>query len=139
MSERTSVPLLVLVALACAIAVPGAVLAQEPTGCEVELEATFAGEDDCGDGTKLQFDVDLELAGEVSCARVEYDLILEMRQPNDQVTRVRKTQFTRLRDVELTQRVEHVALEGYALLDHAVRLVACTPCEELGPEDDPGD
>lgn len=124
----------ILLGVAVSVA-PAVTRADDPEpapSCPVEIDVEFVGEDDFGDGKKLQFEVDIETTA--PCGEIEYDLVLEQRQPNDQVHRVRKTRKTRLRDGELTQRVEHVVGPGQEMLDYEIRAVSCVPCGVDAPD-----
>jgi len=131
--HRSNSSLVLAVTVAVVFAPVVAVAAEAPEGeCEARLRVDYVGADDYGDGKKLHFEV--EIQSPADCARVEYDLVLEERQPNNQVHRVRKTQITRVRDATLTQLVDHVERPGYEMLHYEVRKVSCTPCGAEAPD-----
>jgi hypothetical protein len=122
-----------VLALGCVAALHVAVAEEPPEQCKSDVRVDYVGADDFGDGKKLHFEV--EIGSPATCARVEYDLVIEQREPNNQVHRVRLTRVTRVRDGELTQLVDHVVRPGYEMLDYEIRAVSCVPCGAEAPDE----
>jgi len=106
------------VALLC-LAAP-AVVSDE---CTAEVSATLEHQGD----SRLQFSV--EVSTSESCARIEYDLVVEEQMPNGQAKRIRQTRFVKLDDGSLTELVEHRLAQGHRMLSYEARFVSCQGCD----------
>jgi len=121
-----------LAALPILLLAAAAVLAaDEPksgSGCTADLRIEETERQHRDDGTEIQFSVEIETAA--ACAEVQYDVVVEQREPSEQVHRVRVPMTARVRDGELTQVVKHLVPTGYEMLDYEVQFIGCGLCEE---------
>ena len=64
-----------------------------------------------------------------SCAKIFYDLVLEIQLGNQQIKRVRKPREIRLSDGRASDVVEHVMEEGSSMIGYEAKVVRCEVCE----------
>jgi hypothetical protein len=94
--------------------------------CDAYVNATLeTSEQD--NVTRLQFDV--EVSTTESCARIEYDLILNEQLPNGQTKKERISRLVKLNDGSLDEVVRHEIASSTRLLDHEAKIVSCQKCE----------
>jgi hypothetical protein len=99
------------------------VLSQED--CEAYVNASLETNEQ-GEVTHLQFSV--EVSTSESCARIEYDLILEELLPNGQTKKERIPRFVKLNDGDLNEMVRHEISSSLQLLNHEAKVVSCQKC-----------
>jgi len=109
----------------CLLLGAGSVVVAED--CESSVAAELVGEEPNGAITHLQFSVDVS-SGE-SCAKIFYDLVIEIQLGNQQTKRVRIPREVRLSDGSASEIVEHVLGEGSSMIDYEARIVRCELCE----------
>jgi hypothetical protein len=113
-----------------------------PAFCGVLLLASAAGfaqESDCdafaqatletseqGEVTHLQFSV--EVSTSESCAKIEYDLILDELLPNGQTKKERLPRFVKLNDGSLSEVVQHQIPSSFEIRSHEAKVVSCVKC-----------
>jgi len=116
-----------------------------PAFCGVLLLASAAGfaqESDCDafaqatletseqdQMTHLQFSV--EVSTSESCAKIEYDLILDVSLPNGQTKKERLPRFVKLNDGSLTEMVRHQMPSSVKLRSYEAKVVSCVKCEVM--------
>ena len=74
----------------------GAGIAAAEDGCDAYLDATLSTDEVGGAGEKLQFAVDVST--EAECAKIVFDLVLEVQLPNGHANRVRLERQVKLSD-----------------------------------------
>jgi hypothetical protein len=116
-----------------------------PAFCGVVLlvsAAGFAQESDCDafaqatletsekdQMTHLQFSV--EVSTSESCAKIEYDLVLDVLLPNGQTKKERLPRFVKLNDGSLTETVRHQMPSSFKLRSYEAKVVSCVKCEVM--------
>ena len=118
-------PALFLVLVLGLLAAPAA-LAQED--CEAYVNASLETNEQ-GEVTHLQFSV--EVSTSESCARIEYDLILEELLPNGQTKKERIPRFVKLNDGSLNEMVRHEMQSSLQLMNHEAKVVSCQKCSVM--------
>jgi len=103
------------------LAAPVAVLGEDD--CTADVRATLEHEEQ----TRLQFSV--EVSTSASCAKIEYDLIIEEQTSDGQAKRVRKIRYVKLNDGSLTELVEHKLPPGHRMLSYEAKVEKCMPCD----------
>jgi len=94
--------------------------------CYPDLNARLDGEEAVGELTHLQFTVDV--SSDESCAKIEYDLIIEIQLENGQIKKVRKPRQVKLADGSLTEIVRHEMSNTSRMVQYEVKLVECAVC-----------
>ena len=116
-----------------------------PAFCGVLLLASAAGfaqESDCDafaqatletsekdQTTHLQFSV--ELSTSESCAKIQYDLVLDVLLPNGQTKKERLPRFVKLNDGSLSEMVRHQIPSTFELRSYEAKVVSCSKCEVM--------
>lgn len=96
--------------------------------CDADLSAELASNRPDRDVVHLEFAV--EVGTQERCARISYDLVLEIQTPSGQVQKIRKPRVVRLSDGSLTDMVRHEMRSGASVLDFAPALVECNSCDD---------
>ena len=113
-----------------------------PTFCAVLLLASavgFAEESDCdafaqatldtneqAEVTRLEFTV--EVSTSESCAKIEYDLVLDVLLPNGQTKKERLPRVVKLDDGNLSEIVRHEIPASFELRSYEAKIVSCVKC-----------
>ena len=121
-SQRLSISIVALLAVGLlAAAVPA--FAEE---CQSTIEVRLESEQSQAGSTHLQFGVDVRTREE--CAKIIYDLILEIQLADGQVQKVRKMREVKLNDGGLTEMVRHEMPYGARVVNYETKLVKCETC-----------
>ena len=120
--KKFRTPALFLVLILGLLAAPAAWSQDE---CEAYVNASLETNEQ-GEVTHLQFSV--EVSTSESCARIEYDLILEELLPNGQTKKERIPRFVKLNDGDLNEMVRHEMSSSLQLLNHEAKVVSCQTC-----------
>ena len=112
----------------------GVVLLSSATGfaqesnCDAFAQATLeTSEQD--QTTHLQFSV--EISTSESCAKIEYDLVLDELLPNGQTKKERLPRFVKLNDGSLSEMVRHQIPSSFELRSSEAKIVSCVKCEVM--------
>lgn len=125
-NRGTLASIAVVALIACGLLVSSSHLIAGGCDDDVTLEVSIAGEEPVGNLMHYQFSVDV--ATGTPCAKIIYDLILEVQIPNGQVKKVRKIRDVKLNDGSLSEIVRHKMSMDSQLLDYEVVLVECNVC-----------
>jgi len=99
--------------------------AQE-SNCDAFAQATLETNEQ-GQVTHLQFAV--EVSTSESCAKIEYDLVLDELMPNGQTKKERLPRFVKLNDGDLNEVVRHEIPASFELRSYEAKVVSCVKCE----------
>jgi hypothetical protein len=101
--------------------------AQE-SDCDAYAQATLETREQ-DQTTHLQFSV--EVTTSESCAKIEYDLVLEILLPNQQTKKERLPRLVKLNDGSLTETVRHEMPSTFKLLGYEAKVLRCVKCEVI--------
>ena len=99
--------------------------AQE-SNCDAFAQATLDTNEQ-GEVKHLQFTV--EVSTSESCAKIEYDLVLDELLPNGQTKKERLPRFVKLNDGSLTEMVRHEMPSTFELRSYEAKVVSCVKCD----------
>jgi len=99
--------------------------AQE-SNCDAFAQATLDTNEQ-GEVQHLQFSV--EVSTSESCAKIEYDLVIDVLLPNGQTKKERLPRFVKLNDGSLTEMVRHEMPSSFELRSYEAKVVSCVKCD----------
>jgi len=99
--------------------------AQE-SNCDAFAQATLDTNEQ-GEVQHLQFSV--EVSTSESCAKIEHDLVIDVRLPNGQTKKERLPRFVKLNDGSLTEMVRHEIPSSFELRSYEAKVVSCVKCD----------
>lgn len=101
--------------------------AQE-SNCDAFAQATLETKEQ-DKVTELQFTV--EVSSSESCAKIEYDLILDILLPNGQTKKERLPRSVKLDDGSLSEVVRHPIPSSFELRSYEAKVVSCVKCDVM--------
>lgn len=99
--------------------------AQE-SNCDAFAQVTLDTNEQ-GEVKHLQFTV--EVSTSEGCAKIEYDLVLDVLLPNGQTKKERLPRFVKLNDGSLTEMVRHEIPSNFELRSYEAKVVSCVKCD----------
>jgi len=98
--------------------------AQE-SNCDAFAQATLDTHEQ-GEVKHLQFSV--EVSTSESCAKIDYDLVLDVLLPNGQTKKERLPRVVKLDDGNLSEIVRHEIPASFELRSYEAKIVSCVKC-----------
>ena len=125
MQERTRLnPVLWFVVLALLVPTVGLVAKEK---CTAQADAVLMKTTEKENSTVLEFEVGV-VAGEL-CANVHYDLIIEVKSPDEKVKQVVIGREVRLQKGNHQDPVKHKMDKGHTMVGHETKIKSCHVCE----------
>jgi hypothetical protein len=112
------------------VAAASLLLCSAPGALAGDCSATVDGEmtraEPDGDITRLVFTV--EIGTKSNCAEINYDVILEIRQEDGKIEKMKLGRYVKLHDGSMSEIVRHELGDGQSLVSWEVKLDSCTKC-----------